>query len=604
MSRRIPDEPDHELEQQHGHDHARQPGSSGMPWDAEVAEAQAAIRADAAAHAAGGAGTLTRRSFLTSAAAAIPAAAIIGGGGGLAAAAGRSRSGSRSASRRRGAGPGAACALPADVLARCKRGWDPVRSGQIIVVPHGWNYMDGGISHSTPWHYTQDVPMLWYGPGFIRAVGARGSFVTSADIAPTMAKLMKYSFDAHDGSPMDEAIKPGAAKPKLIVVLVWDAGGRYVLNLHPGTWPNLKRLIGKGTWFSHATVGSNPSNTAPVHATIGTGSFPYHHGIVDNTIRFSDGHLDDPWARGPGVLKVPTLADEYAKAMGSKARTAAFGTLPWHLAMVGQGANLPGGVKHIAVLRDQGNADTEAPKWKLPDRLAPFYRFPAYVNQNLPPLSSYWKQYADGVDGRLDGTWRGHSIVAADGGFHTPARVPFQTKAIKKVIDVENLGKHQEPDLLFLNYKIIDEIGHEYYSDSPEMADTIRVQDEFLGHLVDYLDRWLPNQWVLCLTADHGHSSTPERTGGSPLSETAMHSLLNQRFDDSDDRALVQVVRPTTIQLNPDEVKQNQQKLDPVSSYIAGLTLSQIGKTYRPGTGSQRAFDAVFAGSLLKTLDC
>ena len=57
---------------------------------------------------------------------------------------------------------------------------------------------------------------------------------------------------------MDEAIVAGS-QPKLVVVLVWDAGGRYVLNLWPRMWPHLKGLIPKGTWYENASVGSNPS---------------------------------------------------------------------------------------------------------------------------------------------------------------------------------------------------------------------------------------------------------------------------------------------------------------------------------------------------------
>ena len=52
---------------------------------------------------------------------------------------------------------------------------------------------------------------------------------------------------------------------------------------------------------------------------------------------------------------------------------------------------------------------------------------------------------------------------------------------------------------------------------TPEMGDTIRVQDRFLGDLVNYLNNRLKNQWVLCLTADHGHTASPDRTGGTPV---------------------------------------------------------------------------------------
>jgi hypothetical protein len=139
------------------------------------------------------------------------------------------------------------------------------------------------------------------------------------------------------------------------------------------------------------------------------------------------------------------------------------------------------------------------------------------------------------------------------------------------------------------------------------MADTVRVQDEFLGNLVSYLDHRLPNQWVLCLTADHGHTATPGRTGGAALSEPRMQSMLQARFDsDGDSRSLVQIVRPIWAQLNPSEVQQNGVHLDAVSRYVSELTVSQIAKpqTIHPGQGGTKAFDAVFAGALLSHLDC
>ncbi len=450
--------------------------------------------------------------------------------------------------------------------------------------------------------------MLWHGPGFIRAAGSRQRPVTSADIAPTIAKLLGFPFKAPDGSPMDEAIKPGRAKPKLIVVMVWDAGGRYVLGLHPGATPHLRELIRKGTWFDQATIGSFPSNTAPIHATIGTGAFPSRHGVVDTTIRFPDGHLADPWSHGPGVLRVPVLADEYAKAMGAKARTAMFGTTAWHLGMVGQGGNLPGGVKHIAVLREKEKGESGVPIWHLPRYLARYYTFPAYVNNRAvtPPLASFTRQWADALDGKIDGTWRGHSIHAALGGWQTPARIPYQTQAIKAVIEQEHLGQHDEADLLFINYKIIDEVGHRFFADSIEMDDTIRVQDQFLDYFISFLDNRFRGRYVFCLTADHGHTASPGRTGGVPLLTDRMEALLRSRFDtDGDGRRLVQDVLPSGVMLNRGEVRENDSHLSSMANYLAHRTVGDLGSPSTiDGSPEAIAFDAVFPGSTLKNMSC
>ena len=88
--------------------------------------------------------------------------------------------------------------------------------------------MGSGLPHVGPWDYIQTVPMFWYGPGFVRAQGEVGRPVTVAGIAPTAAQLLKFDgFHAPDGQPMTEALLPAGERkiPKLIVTMVWDAGG-------------------------------------------------------------------------------------------------------------------------------------------------------------------------------------------------------------------------------------------------------------------------------------------------------------------------------------------------------------------------------------------
>src|SRR4051794_30676096 len=260
--------------------------------------------------------------------------------------------------------------------------------------------------------------MLWYGPGHIREAAVQRG-VTSADIAPTVARLLDFPFDAPDGNAMDEALIPGAAKPKLVVVLVWDAGGRYVLGQWPGASPNLRSLRAKGAWYENALVGSSPSHTAPVHAMIGTGAFPFRHGVAGNPMRVSTGALVDPWSLGPRVLRLPTLADQYGAAMNGRAITGLFGSVPWHLGMLGHGSWIDGHPRSMVALRDVVRTTV---RWGVPADLSDYYRFPAYVNE-LPPLSDHWP-VADLLDGVRDGKWRGPSLQEGPGGGGTPARGP------------------------------------------------------------------------------------------------------------------------------------------------------------------------------------
>ena len=44
------------------------------------------------------------------------------------------------------------------------------RSGDIQIIPADPNFVNGGLTHATPFDYTQQVPLLLYGPGFVYSV--------------------------------------------------------------------------------------------------------------------------------------------------------------------------------------------------------------------------------------------------------------------------------------------------------------------------------------------------------------------------------------------------------------------------------------------------
>jgi hypothetical protein len=494
----------------------------------------------------------------------------------------------------------AARSLPPEIRLRLWRGWRADRGGEVITIPKGFDFFDGGISHSTIWGYTQEIPMVWFGPGVIPARGQITRPVTAADVAPTIARLIGFNdFHAPDGEPMDEVVDRSATPPKLVVVLVWDAGGDYVLNLWPRYWPNLRRLLGRSTWYHNATAGSGPSSTAPVHATMGTGAFPRRHGILDNFIRWPDGSIADPWHDGPNGMLLPSLADQYLEARGTRVRTGAFATLAWHLGMLGRGSRT--GPQHVAVLREKGGGEgAEGITWGLSERTAPFYRFPAYIN-DLPPISSYF-DYADRADGSRDGLWRGHDIPSLKSGFDTPARIPYQQRAIEEVIRREQFGHHDGPDLLFLNYKLIDEIGHQFTASSLEEGDCVRVQDANLPVLIKCLNKHVgAGKWALLITADHGHSANPTVSGAFRIKVDAVDSALEDRFDPQPgSNPLIQRVRPGWTFLDREKLAKLQLSPEQLGHFLRPLTKAKASITAVPtGHGDDHVLEASFAAELL-----
>jgi hypothetical protein len=505
----------------------------------------------------------------------------------------------------------AACALPHRELVRIWHGVYPSRSGQIVIVPQEPNFVGSNFPHSGPWDYLQDVPLLWYGPGIIPAVGPVDRPVTLASIAPTEAKLLDFPFHALDGKPSPEIPSPsaqGKPLPRLIVTLVWDAGGMSVLNAYPNDWPVLKSLIPKGVWFAHASLGSSPSITPATHATIGTGDYPMYTGQVDAEFRLGPG-LVRAGELGPVLMMEPTLADLYDRAMGNRPLVGDLASVTWHLNMMGHGAMWGGGDKDIAVLRSAAagaNEGAEGTSWNLSGKNAPFYTFPNYVN-DLPPLSSY-TEALDREDGKLDGKWRSNSIVQFENGWATPARVPYQTRMIEEVIKREGFGADDTPDLLFINYKIIDHISHIFSVNSPEMQDTLRWQDAGLRELIGFLNKQVGRgKWAMVTTADHGAQFDPEVSGAFQVTPGHLQSDLLAAFPSKTDTPVIQLTRNAYIYVNESPMKASGYTLEEISQFILDYTKEQGAanpSTVPAAERNDRVFSAAFPSSILTNLRC
>jgi hypothetical protein len=497
-----------------------------------------------------------------------------------------------------------------EVLLRTWHGYFPGRSGDIQIIPKYPNFVNGGLTHSTPFPYTQDVPVFLYGSGYVRP-GVYEQPITLADIAPTEGALLKYDFHAPDGTAQDQALLPvdGRPLPRLLVTLIWDSGGMDVLNRWPNDWPYLRSLRSHGAWFTHATVGSSPSNTPTGHSIIGTGAFPMRTGFVDEYIRLN-GKIQKPNANGPAFLMEPTLADLYDRDMGNRPIVGAIASLSAHIMMIGHGSLWGGGDKDLAVAREAQfgpTAGAESDVWNLTPAMAPYFTFPSYVN-TLPPVTAYTRAL-DEADGRLDQAWRGHPFSELHNGFDTPARTPYQTRLVETVIEREGFGKDDVPDLLFVNYKAIDTIGHLFSADGVEMSDAVEYQDAALRQFVSFLDRVVgKGKWVMALTADHGTQRDPAVSGAFMIDVNKIDSLIAKAFDaDGDGVPLIEKVRATEIWLNTSELADNGFTLDDVSQFIARMTQGQTFKnqnTPLPGHEDDPVFAAAFPSTMLSRLPC
>jgi predicted AlkP superfamily pyrophosphatase or phosphodiesterase len=489
--------------------------------------------------------------------------------------------------------------MPHRELVRVVRGYDPRRSGELQFVPREPNFIGEFRSHSGPWQYVQDVPIFFYGPGHVPAVGRISEPATMADIAPTLAAHLGFDFGTRDGRVLHQAVDLGADPPKLVLVVVWDGGGRNVLARHPGSWPVLRDLIEDGAWFEHATAGSSPSVTPAIHATLGTGFFPSHNGLVDLRMRIRR-NIVSASDLGPRFLRKPTLADRYDRAMGNVPLVGTVALDEWHLAMTGRGARFPGGDRDLVALWNTLHLRSgweltgpEAPAFTLPPGLASFAGLDHEVRR------------VDEADGVLDGLWLDEAPLEEAGDvLASPAYSSWQTASLEKLITEEGFGADDVPDLLYTNYKQIDRVGHLWGMETPEMRDVVRSSDRALGDLIDILDRDVgKGQWVLALTADHGSTPPPAETGAFVIDRNRLKADIEAAFDDDgDDVKLVDAPRVTQFWLNTSELEDNGFTLEDVARFVLGYTKadsaadpSRVPEDRR----DDRLFSAAFPASLL-----
>ena len=511
-----------------------------------------------------------------------------------------------------------ACGLPAEWLGRIANGYDPERSGDLEILPKVPNFVGAGLPHVGPWSFTSDVPMFWYGPGYIKPVGPVQQPVDLPDIMATWDHMLGSSFEPPDGRPMTDALVPAAERPeppRLLVMMVWDGAGRAVLDQWADAWPNLDRLRSEGAWYEHATVGSSPTSSAQIHATFGTAAYPSHHGVPGHTVRI-DGELVSPWKQGPFELELDTFADHYDAEHGNRPLVGISGSVAIQLGMMSHGSYLAGGDRDMAVLRTPGQGiiegllGREGKAWNIPDEYHEWYDMPPYVN-DLPSLTSYFDDVdLDARDGRRDGRWHGHEYEESEellNGFHTPARIPYQTRLLEELIIREGFGDDEVTDLFFVNYKLIDTLGHLYGMEDETMRDAVATQDEYLEPFIDFLNEEVgENRWAMVLTADHGSLRSTEATGAFQISAEKLHAAIQAEFDaDEDDLPVVDQVKQTEIFMNVAELEEHGHTLDEVSRFIMNLEEAQLQIPGLPVRDpDETVFQAAFPAEALLSLPC
>jgi hypothetical protein len=162
------------------------------------------------------------------------------------------------------------------------------------------------------------------------------------------------------------------------------------------------------------------------------------------------------------------------------------------------------------------------------------------------------------------------------------------------------------PDLLYVNLKAVDSVGHIFSVDGQEMGQTLRWQDDALRDLVGFLDDEVgAGEWAMTLTADHGHQYDPAVSGALPIDITALTAFIDDRFSASGGPDVVRRARPTQIWMDGQALADAGYTDADVAAALAAATRSEMsGGAEFPGDPDALAFSAAFPTSELEGLGC
>ncbi len=357
--------------------------------------------------------------------------------------------------------------------------------------------------------------------------------------------------------------------PKLVVLLVVDQMRADYLDNYGGHFTGgLKRLMTEGAWFQRAAYPYLNTVTCPGHATIGTGTFPYRHGMVLNewylreegttTTCTSDDDAKEVGytgvVEGPGdsarKLLVPAFAEQLRDRTKGRVVT---------LSLKPRAAIMMAGHKADAVLWFDPRG-TWASSSTFGNKPVPFLKEYTDAHPVSADADKVWERslptadyrYEDDAGGeRAPGGWTRtfpHPLAAAPGRIdqifyqhweQSPYADDYLGRMAVAAIDGMQLGRSKGIDFLGVSFSSLDLVGHAFGPRSHEVQDLLLRLDVTVGTLLDALDQRLGRgNYVLALSADHGVATIPEQISpsGRQTGKQAIDALekaLSPAFGDS-----------------------------------------------------------------------
>jgi predicted AlkP superfamily pyrophosphatase or phosphodiesterase len=347
-----------------------------------------------------------------------------------------------------------------------------------------------------------------------------------------------------------------APPPKLVVIVVVDQLRADYLDWYGGNFTaGLRRLLRDGAMFTRAAYPYLNTVTCAGHATIGTGTFPYRHGMILNN------WFDRKTGKAPYCTDDPDMSEisynGLSSVQGDSAKrllTPAIGEQIMNrggrsvaISLKPRSAVTLVGHKTTSVLwfDDRGGWTTST---AFTDGPVPFVR--DFIDANpitadydkvwdrALALSAYQGEDEVPAEGTTSGWTRSFPHPLGQPGGKPDAqffgrwqRSPFADEYLARLamasIDALQLGRRETTDFLGVSFSSVDGVGHVFGPRSHEIQDMLVRLDRTLGRLLDHLDKAVgAGNYVIGLSADHGVAEIPEQVGaGRVASKTVIEAL-------------------------------------------------------------------------------
>ena len=332
--------------------------------------------------------------------------------------------------------------------------------------------------------------------------------------------------------------------PRLVVLIAVDQMiPEQLQRLESRFSGGFKRILDEGAVFWRATVDYAGTETGPGHATLATGRWPLHHGIIGNLYVERATNKLVYCVADPRVHPLGDAGVDATRPSSSPANLLgdALGDLLAARASGSQTIAIAG--KDRAAILMGGRAPDAALWW---DALAGGFASSSHYGAKLPVFVSEWnKAWRDRARGwewrcELEGDVSALGTAADDrlgevkgGGRTLPRTLPsedgplagavlfsplldyFTLELALLALDMQSLGRDESVDLLAISLSGCDLLGHTYGPDSVEVTDLLVRDDHDLGKLFTALDQKVgKGRWIACLSADHGVLDLPEKLQG------------------------------------------------------------------------------------------